>query len=114
MAHELIDYTLDKLKEMSTHGFEDFLDVEKDNYTLNLTKAKEKGALNNIKKLTVDRMNKLTIELYDQLEILALMSKLAGAEPSKEKTENLTLDDIIEKRKKILGKERDTDESENE
>lgn len=80
-------YIIEKLRDLSSHGMEDFIDTDididnleetgtKDYYGVDLKKAAANGALNNIKKITSDKFGKITIELYDQLEILAMLGKV--------------------------------------
>jgi len=102
-----LDYVVEELYKMSKRGMSDFLKADKDGYDLDFYQAGELGALNNIRKMTTDRTGKITIELYDQLEILQILAKL-GDGTSNELEQNYTLEKIVRTLLKV-DKDKDTD-----
>lgn len=112
-------YIIDVLLELSKHGFSDFIKVEegKDYYTLDFFKAQQNGALNNVKKATIDKTGKLVFELYDQLDILTILDKISSMSSSDfsklendEQLKTLTLEQIIRSRKKVNSEEEAEDD----
>lgn len=99
------EYIIDLLFELSKHGMADFLSINPlrpDDYEINLQQANERGALNNIKKLTVDAKGKLMVELYDTLDVLTLLSKLVSTTSDDPSKANLsTLEEVIRARKLV-------------
>lgn len=74
-----VDQALLKLTELSTYSFADFLTVDEDGMPeLNFEQAKENGALQAVRKFTVDRYGKVTIELYSVLDILQMILRVFG------------------------------------
>lgn len=96
-----VAYVIEELYQMSTKGFQDFLDVERSEVDLN--KASENGALCIVKKFSVDKFGKVTVEFYDRLEILTLLAKLTdgGDDGGGSPLARLTLEDIINARKEL-------------
>lgn len=98
---EKLDYVVDELFRMSKRGMSDFLKADVDGYDLDFHQASELGALNSIRKITTDRTGKITIELYDQLEILQILAKLDYSSSSDSATTNFTLDNVVKSLLKV-------------
>ncbi len=120
MAIDYKQYVIDKLYELSKHGLEDFISIDKtskdrDSFIFDFIKASEQSALNNVKKLVLDKTGKITFELYDQLDILAMLDKVSNGsvkldELSNEQSKTLTLEQIIRSRKKVSTEEESDDD----
>jgi len=74
-----VDDAILKLSELAGYSFADFLTVNEDGLPqLDFETAASAGALQVVKKFTVDRYGKVTIELYSVLDILQMILRVFG------------------------------------
>lgn len=74
-----VDQALAKLTELSKCSFADFLTIADDGTPeLDFDQARETGALQAVKKFTLDRYGKITIELYSVLDIIQMILRVYG------------------------------------
>lgn len=111
---EQIEFVIKELRQLASKGMQDFLHTDEDGaYMLDFHKAAETGALKNIKKLTSDKFGKITIEIYDHLEILTMLTKLdSSAEGGKKPEEsNESFENVVARAMRELSEvEIDIDE----
>jgi hypothetical protein len=68
-----------RIEAIARGSMGDFLDIDESGYPRwNFAKAKERGALGNLKTIRYDANGKPAIELYDRLEALGLLAKIFG------------------------------------
>ncbi len=121
MSIDYRQYVIDKLYELSQHGLEDFITIDKkgenrEYFIFDFVKASEQSALNNIKKLVLDKTGKITFELYDQLDILAMLDKVSNGsvkldELGNDQSKTLTLEEIIRSRKKVISEDDESNDN---